>query len=447
MLTMVHFNQARLERGVFHVDRKFHTGMQEYLSRFDVPIVTVHPELPPARDSSVMDLVAIPEKELGYGVVTLRHSESNRLFPEEVARLRKLIAESRLVYGTGFGAHTLSAAAGVPYVAVLEYNLRTSVVFATTGVDGRLSKAWRATKSVRYHLTDVVPAMRRATSVHCNGYPIYEEAGWFNRERVLYLDSRMKSSMLIGEGQLKERLAARRQRTPRLIFSGRLEPAKGALDVVKIAVALRNVPCEFIIYGQGSQRAEMEAIVRENGLAEKVKINDAIPYPQLVVAASDCDVFVCCHVQADPSCTYLESMGCGLPIVGYGNAMWRAMQAASGAGVVTKLGSPALAADALRVLLANPVALDELSWKARSFAAGHTFEKEFQRRTDSLNTILARRPTSAGGPGEVADADAGKRPAGDRMASPGLPLTRWSEGAAPRSSTSSVFPRRAIANG
>lgn len=232
--------------------------------------------------------------------------------------------------------------------------------------------------------------------LHCNGYPSYNEGGWFNSRRLLYLDSRMYTSMLIDEERFKERLAARRKRPPRLLFSGRLEPTKGALDVVKIAAepALRDVPCEFIIYGQGSQRAAMEQYVAANGLSARVKIHEPIPYPELVEVASDCDVFICCHVQDDPSCTYLESMGCGLPIVGYANAMWKAMQAASQAGIVTPLGSTAQAASALRSLLQNQNELDHLSTKARAFASSHTFEREFARRTDSIKELLAARASS-----------------------------------------------------
>jgi colanic acid/amylovoran biosynthesis glycosyltransferase len=394
MLTMVHTNSARLADGMFHVDRKFHTGMQEYTRHFDVPILTVHPELAPEAMASIMDLVAIPEAELGYKVMTLRCVSPNKPFPEEAARLRAAIAQSQLVYGGGFGLRAMCVANDVPYISILEYNLRTDIVFATNGVDGLLRRVWRGLRAARYHLFDLIPSMRTAAVLHCNGYPIFAEAAWFNPRRLLYLDSRMRTSMLISEEKLRKRLADRRTRVPRLLFSGRLEPAKGALDVVKIAgeAALRDVPCEFIIYGQGSERAAMDQLVAERGLSDRVKIHGAVTYPQLVELASECDLFVCCHVQDDPSCTYLESMGCGLPVVGYGNAMWKAMQAESHAGLVTKLGSTAETAEALRALLARPDELDALSLQALSFASAHTFEREFALRTSSIKAVLSTRP-------------------------------------------------------
>jgi glycosyltransferase involved in cell wall biosynthesis len=389
MLTMIHANRARLDKGVFYVDRKFHTGMQEYLQHLDVPILSIHPELAPNDDSLVMDLVGVPEGDLGYRVMTLRCPVPNQPLPQEAARLQNAIARSQLVYGTGFNSRAMCVAHGVPYVGLLEYNLRTNWVFATAGVEGILFRAWRGLRAARYHLTEVVPSMRRAAMLHCNGYPVFEESAWFNRHRLLYLDSRMRASMLIADDRLRGRLAARRQRVPRLLFSGRFEPAKGALDVVKVAAepALRDVACEFVIYGQGSQRPAMDRLIADRGLSDRVKIHEPVPYPRLVEIAGGCDVFVCCHVQDDPSCTYLESMGCGLPVVGYANAMWRAMQADSRAGVVTRLGATDRVAEALRDLLSNPDQLDALSWNARAFATAHTFEREFARRTDSLKEL------------------------------------------------------------
>jgi glycosyltransferase involved in cell wall biosynthesis len=399
---MIHSNHARLEGGVLHVDRKFHTGMQEYARVLGVPLLTVHPEASAGQLSQTMDTIAVPEAELGYRVMTLKCSAANRPLTEELARLRPEIARSQAVYAGPFSARAVVAMcreSGVPYIALVEYNLKTTVVFAIAGVARRIEQARRAARAVHYYLTEVVPFIRGAALVHCNGYPVFDEARWLNPRRLLYLDSRMPASMLIEEARLEGRLAERRKRAPRLIFSGRFEPAKGALDVVEVAAhpSLRDVPCEFVLYGQGSQRAAMNRLVEERGLLAKVEIHDPVPYPELVGLSGDCDVFVCCHVQDDPSCTYLEAMGCGLPIVGYGNGMWKAMHADSGAGVVTKLGAPEDAAQALRMLLADGDRLDALSRRARSFAARHTFEQEFGKRTRSIEELISRgrRPSAA----------------------------------------------------
>src|SRR3954453_7019599 len=189
----------------------------------------------------------------------------------------------------------------------------------------------------------------------------------------------MRAHMVIDEEALHRRLQQRPDRRPRLLFSGRFEPAKGALDVVLAAIDCqhRGLDFELHLYSQGSQRPAIDRAVAEHGLADKVFVHDAVPYPELVEVARGCDLFVCCHIQDDPSCTYLESMGCGLPVIGYGNAMWLAMCADSRAGVVTPLGAPDALAEAIVRLLADPGRLDDLSLRARSFAVEHAFEREF----------------------------------------------------------------------
>jgi glycosyltransferase involved in cell wall biosynthesis len=396
MITMIHSNRARLENGVFNVDRKFHSGMQEYAAHLGRPLLTVHPEPAPGQDGPVMDHVEIPEAELGYRVVTLKCSAPNKPLPSEVERLRPELMRSTLIYASPFAAHALTPVyrqSGVPYIAIVEYNLKTTVVFATAGVQGRLTQLRRGARAVNFYLRELIPFVRGAALVHCNGYPVYEESRWLNASRLLYLDSRTRSSMLIDEGALERRLAERRSRVPRLIFSGRFEPAKGALDVVKVAAdpLLRNVPFELVIYGQGSQREAMERLIIEAGVSDKVKVNEAVPFPELVELSKRCDLFVCCHVQDDPSCTYIEAMGCGLPIAGYSNAMWRSMQADSQAGVVTPLGSPAALAMAIRRLLTSTDELDTLSRRARGFAARHTFEHEFAARMGSIQALVGAR--------------------------------------------------------
>jgi colanic acid/amylovoran biosynthesis glycosyltransferase len=393
MIVMIHSNRARLENGSFQVDRKFHTGMQEYVARLGMPLLTVHPEAAPGQEAQIMDLIAVPEAELGYRAMTLKCSAPNRPLPSELVRLGSEIARCRLVYAGTFASAAVTALCAehrVPYAAVVEYNLKTTVVFATAGVKGLVARVPRGARAANFYVREVIPFIWRAAIVHCNGYPIYEESRRLNRQRLLYLDSRMRGSMLIDDAALERRLADRRGRIPRLIFSGRFEAAKGALDVVKVASeqVLRDIPFELVIYGQGSQREAMERLVAERGLSPKVKIHEAVPFPRLVELSRECDLFVCCHVQDDPSCTYLEAMGCGLPVAGYANAMWRSMQAQSQAGVVTKLGAPDALAEALRALLTEPTRLDDLSRRARSFAVAHTFEREFNARIESIETLV-----------------------------------------------------------
>lgn len=282
----------------------------------------------------------------------------------------------------------MTAEWGIPTVPFLEYNLQTAMVFAATEASGRAKKAKARLRAAKNYAL-LVPAMRQARMLHCNGYPMYEQSALFNRNRLLYLDSRMRNDMLISEAELAERLKERSKRRFRLIFSGRFEPAKGALDVVHVAAKCQEqgLNFELKLFGQGSQKQDMAQAVERHQLGARVQISDAIPYPDLVKESRRSDVFICCHIQDDPSCTYLESLGSGLPVVGYRNAMWRSMCKDSNAGLTVPMGSPKALAAQLCQLLRDDKKLDTLSWNARAFASEHTFEKEFQRRTQSLREL------------------------------------------------------------
>jgi colanic acid/amylovoran biosynthesis glycosyltransferase len=185
-------------------------------------------------------------------------------------------------------------------------------------------------------------------------------------------------------------LAARAGRPLRLLFSGRYERLKGVTDAVKAAVECvrRGLDVEMHFYGQGSLRGEMERIAAKAARPGRIHIHDAVPYPELVIISRTFDVFVCCHIQSDPSCTYLESFGAGLPIVGYGNRMWRRLSEASGAGLVSPLGRPALVADDVQRLANDFQLLSTLSERAVAFAQEHSYESEFGKRIQALNLAL-----------------------------------------------------------
>src|SRR5690606_34570637 len=97
------------------------------------------------------------------------------------------------------------------------------------------------------------------------------------------------------------------------------------------------------------------------------------------------DVFLSCHRQGDPSCTYLESMGCGTPIVGYDNEMWRELSVASGGGWTVRMGD----VDAIVRRLASLTTEDILSAgaSALAFAKAHDFDQEFRRRMEHLAAL------------------------------------------------------------
>jgi glycosyltransferase involved in cell wall biosynthesis len=388
-LTMVHSNPARVDNGVFSVDRKFQLGMQAYAQAIHTPLVTIHPERSP--DAATMDLVEMSLSELSYRVLVVKVDRQQRPLPEEIPRLREEIARSALVYVAGLNSAEIARSLGVPYILILEYDLGTQITVTSSEVRGVPRRAVRVARCALNYLTKSIPDIRGAHSLHCNGYPIYDATRRHNGNSLLYLDSRMSLDMIIPREDLRARLAARAGRPLRLLFSGRYERMKGVADAVTVAVEClrRGLDIEMHFYGQGALRKDMERIAAQAVRPGRIHIHDAIPYPELVKISRSFDLFVCCHIQSDPSCTYLESFGAGLPIVGYGNRMWRRLCESSGAGLLSPLGRPALVADDVQRLSEDFQLLSTLSERAVAFAQEHNYESEFGKRIRALNAAIA----------------------------------------------------------
>ena len=387
-LLMAHLNVARVENGRLQVDRKFLAGIQRYAERIRRPLITVHPEA--TGRTRIMDAVETPCSELAFEVMTVKVDGWGRTLPADIPRLRNAISRSDLVYGRGLGAPELARRLGVPYVLVLEYDLAAEVVATTSQTANPLRRASRAARCAWHHLTVEIPEMRRAHSLHCNGFPVYDAARRHNPSRLLFLDSRLSEDILISREQLAARLAGAAGRPLRLLYSGRYERMKGSDDAVRVGLEClrRGLDVEMHCYGHGNLRSEMEALAATAARPERILIHDSIPFPELVKTAQACDVFVCCHRQSDPSCTYLESLGAGLPIVGYDNAMWRSLREKSGAGYCSPIGNFEAVADAVERLASDHRTLAAMSAEARAFAEAHCYEREFARRIDALNAIV-----------------------------------------------------------
>jgi glycosyltransferase involved in cell wall biosynthesis len=260
----------------------------------------------------------------------------------------------------------------------------------------------RAVRGLRMRLLHrrKLAAVAAARELHANGYPTYEELAPVNPRRLLYFDTRAQEADVISEAALDARLRSLPARPPRLVFSGRYLPLKGALDVVAAGIELdrRGVDFRLDFYGTGALEPRMRALAEGSAARGKLTIHGAIPYkPDLVQVTRDADLFMSCHVQGDPSCTYVETLACGVPIVGYANEMWSVLCRESGAGRAVPLGDHRALAAAAAALLADPAALREASERARRFALAHSMERAWDARAARLVAIAdgAARATAA----------------------------------------------------
>lgn len=280
---------------------------------------------------------------------------------------------------------------GVPCAYVTEYSLRTrlQIVEAETPAwHRRLRRQWWERTQERHQRA----AIALAQGVQCNGTPTYDAYRGGNANPMLFFDTRVTAQMMITRDELESRLAYWSSGLPiRLLFSGRLIAMKGADDLILVARHLKafGVAFEFVICGDGDLADDMRSRIPEFDLHRHVKIVGVLDFhTQLVPRLKhQTDLFVCCHRQGDPSCTYLETMSCGVPIVGYDNEAFAGVVAASTAGWALPMNDPLALARKVQELERSRRLVAEQSRRSLAFASRHTFESTFERRVNHLQAL------------------------------------------------------------
>lgn len=286
-------------------------------------------------------------------------------------------------------------AAGLPTVAALEYTLETRLrilwlerqALGPARLAVRAFKTWRRDRAMR-------AAFAGLAGVQFNGYPAFDAYGKSAPNPLMYLDNRMTPALLATAAEMETRAARLRQGTPlRLIHSGRLEPMKGAQDLLPMMNHLRvlGVRATLDIYGTGS----LEPALRQGlaGFGGDVRLHGPVDFETELVPISraQADVFVSCHRQSDPSCTYLEALGCGLALAGYGNRMWTRLAAEAGQAAPAPLGDPAALARIIAGWDADRESLIAAAERGLDFARRHDFPTEFAARMAHLTACTQPR--------------------------------------------------------
>lgn len=385
--------------GQIRLTGKFVSGMQSYVDLWDGPVILlIEPD--PNAQSGNLDDVWISVQSLPFQVVVTP-------FDSELAS-RTMIDAGVVLGGADHRmnhAAATCARAGVPYVMVTEYSLQTRLQI----VDADDLAFWRRWRRRRWETVQEkanVASVRLSAGVQCNGTPTYEAYRELNANTLLYFDSRVGPDMIPPEPGLVTRGTAFGQQRPvRLAFSGRLNRMKGADHLVQVAVALRDlgVPFRFDIYGDGPLAPVMAQAIHSQGLDDRVVMGGVLDFGSELMPRirEEVDLFVCCHRQGDPSCTYLETLACGVPIVGYANEAFAGLLRQCEAGRSVPMDEPLALARAIAQLIESPDDLLAMARTGLAFARQRTFEAEFRARIDHLKALLSSREQPLEGVGRA----------------------------------------------
>ena len=324
--------------------------------------------------------------------------------PDEELTARHM-AGFDLIYAGGDDFRCLSLTdhltPGQKIVYVIEYTPETRMQILSLdrsrGMLGRLKGGlWLRQQEKRRER-----AFRAAVALQANGYPAYDTYAPMCADTLLYLDGRMTPELFATEAEMTAREAWRAADGPlRLIFSGRLEPMKGAQDLLPVAQRLidRGVDFTLDVFGTGALESEIAAGVQRLKEPGRVRLHGAIDFETELVpfTRTQADIFVGCHRQSDPSCTYIEAMGCGVAVASYDNRMWERLNGEAKAGWATPLGDPKALADRIADLARDPGAVNLASRNALAFSQAHGFLPEFRSRMEHLARIAGLPLASTG---------------------------------------------------
>ncbi len=366
------------------ITQKFLDGVHEYLKYWPGKLVVLIEEDSNLSDN--LDNVTVDINQLPF-LIKMVNFDSIHTQPE----LRNDSIVLAAVSNRQNHISTVCKYKKMPSIYISENSLRTriQIVNATTvNVLRRIRKyIWEIHQEWKQRR-----AIAQASGVQCNGTPTFMAYRAINQHALLYFDTRITEDMLISKAELQEKSAYCLENRPlRLIFSGRLLKIKGVDHLVMVAAELKKlgVRFEMSICGDGDLKPLMTHQIHAFELSDSVKMMGNLEFKSELVpfVKKNADLFICCHRQGDPSCTYLETMSCGVPILGYDNEAFVGLVQHSDTGWSVKMNRPDLLAKKIAELDSNRQAIVAESYKAVDFSRQHTFEKTFQRRIDHINAV------------------------------------------------------------
>ncbi|WP_333829651.1 glycosyltransferase [Pararhodobacter sp.] len=235
-------------------------------------------------------------------------------------------------------------------------------------------------------------ALRAADGLQFKGYAVQQAYRWLRRDGLIYLDNRLRTPMLARAADQQARGARLLKGAPlSLVHIGPLEDLTGVMDLLQAAFLLkqRGVNFRLELFGEGALAGRLRSGIAAMGLGEQVTLagNPGFEAELVPHLRGKADLLLAAGRQPDPASLYTEAMGCGVPVLGYANAMWRKLQAESGGGWLSRAGSVSALTAALARLDGDRQAIIRASASALDYARGQTFEHVFARRMTHLRSI------------------------------------------------------------
>lgn len=386
-LTILPSLQAnKLPNGQVLITQKFLDGILKYDSLWTGSITVLMEEN--SQEDNNLDKTIVRCDELPFKLEIV--SFDTLLSPAKFLNHQTSVVLASLEYRQNH-ISKLCQSVGIPCIYISEYSVRTrkQIVAATTN-----NPILRLRRNLWEHAQELKQqnAVALANGLQCNGTPTFDAYRTINSDPLLYFDTRVTEDMLATSDDVKMRTRSLGKNLPvRLLFSGRLIKMKGADHLLDVAQELKRLGTRFEIFicGDGELKQMMEHQIAAKGLGDCIKMMGVLDFKTELIpfVKANVDLFICCHRQGDPSCTYLETMSCGVPIVGYANEAFAGIVKHSKTGWLVEMDRPKLLAKKVAELSQYKDALEDMSFNSLKFARLHTFEKTFEARISHIKQI------------------------------------------------------------
>ncbi|WP_282858687.1 glycosyltransferase [Pseudoclavibacter helvolus] len=357
------------------------SGLQEYRSRMDDEIVV----------SALTPPVLTPRSSPGLswqGETRLEGVDLAPLADEELLKSRRVSLAQGIVTLPGierFVGREFSTVLVDDYSPTIRREI--TLLTARNQLDRTRIKLGHARETSR-----IDGIARNADGMQCLGDSSYRHYKRVNSNTVRFSDHRLS-----GEDVAKARAAkSRSSETLRIAFSGRFIEMKGAHLLPDFATILdsRGIEAQITVLGSG----ELEQKIAE-AQAPNLRMAGFLDFETewKEYVRDQVDVMFLPHLQSDPSCTYLEAMGSGAPVLGFDNLSLSGFLADGGGGWSVPRGDLEAAADVIARLARDPGELHTQREQGLDYVALQPSAKVFDGRVQHLLETQQRRRHRAQG--------------------------------------------------
>ncbi|WP_419964629.1 glycosyltransferase family 4 protein [Pelomonas baiyunensis] len=213
--------------------------------------------------------------------------------------------------------------------------------------------------------------------------------GWgHNAQRLHVLRNGVDLQRFRPVPQAEARVAVGVAGQPLLLSVGHLIERKGHHVAIEALAALRvtHPEARLVVIGEGAERAALQALAHQLGVAEQVQFTGAVPNADLYQWYSAADALLLCSSREGWANVLLESMACGTPVVA--TDIWGTPEvvAQPAAGRLVPQRTGAAFAAALADLLSGDV--DRAA--TRRYAEGFSWQATTEGQLALFESILSK---------------------------------------------------------